>query len=143
MFGQGLTSGGANPRNSINAVRNFSAGAIGSLPAVEGHTPDSEPLPRCLLAQAEFEPTVAQLIPEAARRPGCPDCAAKRQVDARRDRWHRARIEFEYFSSSFRDHGHDPAGCDVIVCWENDRPDCPLEVVELRRVIEQLPTRPE
>jgi hypothetical protein len=22
-----------------------------------------------------------------------------------------------------RDHGHDPAGCDRIICWEHDWPD--------------------
>ena len=32
----------------------------------------------------------------------------------------RVRIEFEFVSSNFFRHGHDPAGCDMIVCWEND-----------------------
>ena len=67
-----------------------------------------------------------------------PDCEAKRCVDRRNERWQRVRIEFEFCSSNFRDHGHDPSGCDVIVCWEHDWPDCPLEVVELRRVINEL-----
>jgi hypothetical protein len=67
-----------------------------------------------------------------------PDCEAKRCVDRRRNRWQRVRIEFEYESSNFKDHGHDPAGCDVIVCWEHDWPECPLEVVDLRRVIDEL-----
>ncbi len=67
-----------------------------------------------------------------------PDCEAKRCVDRRNDRWQRVRIEFEFCSSNFRDHGHDPNGCDVIVCWQHDWPDCPLEVVELREVINDL-----
>ena len=67
-----------------------------------------------------------------------PDCEAKRCVDNRKNRWQRVRIEFEFYSSNFREHGHDPAGCDVIVCWEHNWPDCPLEVVELRSVIDQL-----
>jgi hypothetical protein len=67
-----------------------------------------------------------------------PDCEAKRCVDRRRDRWQRVRVEFEYRSRNFLEAGHDPAGCDVIVCWEHDWPDCPLEVVELRRVINDL-----
>src|SRR6266852_4761393 len=66
-----------------------------------------------------------------------PDCEAKRCVDSRQNRWQRVRVEFEFYSSNFKDHGHDPAGCDLIVCWEHDWPDCPLEVVELRRVIDQ------
>jgi hypothetical protein len=67
-----------------------------------------------------------------------PDCEAKRCVDARQNRWQRVRIEFEFYSSNFREHGHDLAGCDMIVCWEHDWSDCPLEVVELRSVIDQL-----
>jgi hypothetical protein len=67
-----------------------------------------------------------------------PDCEAKRCIDRRRDRWQRVRIEFEYRSRNFLEGGHDPAACDVIVCWEHDWPDCSLEVVELRRVIHNL-----
>jgi len=69
---------------------------------------------------------------------GYPDCEGKRCIDRRRNRWQRARIEFEYLSSNFRDHGHDPEQCDVIVCWEHNWPECPLEVIELRRVIDEL-----
>jgi hypothetical protein len=43
------------------------------------------------------------------------------------------RIEFEFESKSFVWHGHDAKECDLIVCWENNWPECPLEVVELRR----------
>ncbi len=67
-----------------------------------------------------------------------PDCEAKRCVDQRRQRWQRVRIEFEFRSSNFRDHAHDPIGCDLIVCWEHDWPECPLEVVELCSAIDHL-----
>jgi hypothetical protein len=69
---------------------------------------------------------------------GFPDCEAKRQVEA--GKWQRVRIEFEYESRNFRDHGHPPAGCDVIVCWRHNWPECPpeLEVVELRSVMATL-----
>lgn len=30
------------------------------------------------------------------------------------------RAEFEYLSSHFLAHEHDPKGCDLIICWEND-----------------------
>lgn len=67
-----------------------------------------------------------------------PDCEAKRQVGP--GRWQRVRIEFEFESRNFRDHGHRPDGCDVIVCWRHNWPDCPpnLEVVELASVIKTL-----
>lgn len=67
-----------------------------------------------------------------------PDCEAKRCIDRRNERWQRVRIEFEFRSRTFRDHGHDPAACDLIVCWEHNWPECPLEVVELRKVIDEL-----
>lgn len=69
---------------------------------------------------------------------GYPDCEAKRQVDA--GKWQRVRIEFEFESRNFRDHGHPPDGCDVIVCWRHNWPDCPphLEVLELSAVIQTL-----
>jgi hypothetical protein len=67
-----------------------------------------------------------------------PDCEAKRCVDSKGNRWQRVRIEFEFRSGNFKDHGHDPAACDMIVCWEHDWQECPLEVVELRSVIEEL-----
>lgn len=59
---------------------------------------------------------------------GFPDCIAYRAGA-------RVRIEFEYRSSSFAAHGHDPKKCDWIVCWIHDWPGHPkrLRVVELRR----------
>lgn len=73
-----------------------------------------------------------------AIQPSFPDCEAKRCVDSKRNRWQRVRIEFEYVSSNFRQHGHDPSQCDLIVCWEHDWNECPLEVLELRTVLNDL-----
>ncbi|MXW18321.1 MAG: hypothetical protein F4139_13355 [Gemmatimonadetes bacterium] len=67
-----------------------------------------------------------------------PDCEAKSLVDRKNDRWQRVRIEFEFRSRTFKDHGHDPAKCDLIVCWQHNWPECPLEVVELSTVIEEM-----
>jgi hypothetical protein len=69
---------------------------------------------------------------------GFPDCEAKRQIEP--GRWQRVRIEFEYESRNFRDHGHSPDGCDLIVCWRHNWTECPvqLEVLELRSVITTL-----
>lgn len=70
---------------------------------------------------------------------GFPDCEGKRRVSA--ERWERVRIEFEYRSRNFVRHQHDPKGCDLIVCWEHDWGECPLEVIELKSVIAGLPGR--
>jgi len=73
-----------------------------------------------------------------AMQAGYPDCEAKRQIAP--GKWQRVKIEFEYESRNFRDHGHAPDRCDIIVCWLHNWPDCPehLEVVELKDVIQQL-----
>jgi hypothetical protein len=67
-----------------------------------------------------------------------PDCEAMREVEP--GRWQLELIEFEYLSRNFLTHGHDPAGCDVIVCWEHNWPECPenLEVIELKKELEKL-----
>jgi hypothetical protein len=49
------------------------------------------------------------------------------------------KIEFEYRASTFVRHRHDSRECDMIVCWENDWPGCPIEVLELKQAIENLP----
>lgn len=41
--------------------------------------------------------------------------------------------EFEYKSSNFLYHGHDPRICDLIICWENDWEDCPLPVLDISK----------
>jgi len=41
------------------------------------------------------------------------------------------RAEFEYQSSNFLYHQHDCRECDIIICWENDRTDIPLPIIEL------------
>jgi hypothetical protein len=67
---------------------------------------------------------------------GFPDCEAKRQL--RPGVWQRVRIEFEYRSRSFFIHGHDPQLCDVIICWEHNWPECPIEVQELKSLLPRL-----
>jgi hypothetical protein len=74
--------------------------------------------------------------------PDFPDCEAKRRV-GKGEKTQRVQIEFEFKSSHYKDHGHPIYGCDVIVCWEHNWKDCPLEVIELKREIEGLRSRKE
>lgn len=67
---------------------------------------------------------------------GFPDCHGKRRVKG--NRWQTVRIEFEYQSRNFLVHGHDAVQCDLIVCWEHNWPECPLEVVCLKERIKVL-----
>jgi hypothetical protein len=72
-------------------------------------------------------------------KPGFPDCIARRFTGKG---WERCRVEFEFYASNFKDHKHEVEGCDLIVCWEDDWKDCPIEVVELKSVILELENEP-
>jgi len=65
-------------------------------------------------------------------RTGYPDCIAWIKAGGEEQQ---VRIEFEFQSRNFRQHKHDPAHCDWIVCWEHNWADCPehLKVIELRK----------
>jgi hypothetical protein len=65
--------------------------------------------------------------------PEFPDCEAMRLVEE--DRWQLVRIEFEYESRNFLKHMHDVKGCDVIICWRHNWPECPMEVLELKKAL--------
>lgn len=69
---------------------------------------------------------------------GFPDYEAKRQIS--RGQWQPVRVEFEYASKNFAEHGHDPTKCDVIVCWIHNWVECPddLEVLALSEIIKKL-----
>lgn len=41
------------------------------------------------------------------------------------------RVEFEFLSSNFVSHAHDPTKCDMIVCWQNDDEKNPMPTIEL------------
>jgi hypothetical protein len=72
-------------------------------------------------------------------KPGFPDCIARRFTGKG---WERISAEFEYRSSNFKNQHHDAKECDVIICWENTWPDCPIEVIELKDIIKSLPNKP-
>lgn len=67
-----------------------------------------------------------------------PDCEAMREVEA--GKWQRVKIEFEYASKNFQEHKHPLDGCDVIVCWIHNWPECPetIEVIELKKIVRAM-----
>jgi hypothetical protein len=72
-------------------------------------------------------------------KPGFPDCIGRRFIGKG---WERVTIEFEYQSLNFKQHGHDPKKCDIIICWEHNWKDCPIEVIELKSEILGLENYP-
>lgn len=56
--------------------------------------------------------------------------------------WERLRVEFEYCSSDFKQHGGEPDRCDLLICWEHDWAGCPVEVIELRDRIREMENWP-
>lgn len=65
-----------------------------------------------------------------------PDCEATRVERGGNIR--KVQIEFEYKSKDFVTHGHDPNGCDVIICWEDNwkenRP-AHIEILDLSKEV--------
>lgn len=45
--------------------------------------------------------------------------------------------EFEFRSSNYQAHKHPLKGCDLIICWENDWKDSPIEILELKQVVKK------
>ena len=66
---------------------------------------------------------------------GFPDVEAMREVGP--NKCQKVNLELEYESKNFLAHMHPLDGCDGIVCWIDNWPECPLEVIELRSVIRQ------
>lgn len=62
---------------------------------------------------------------------GFPDAEGLRTMSE--NRLQRVKIEFEFESRNFLYHGHDSTLCDLIICWEDNWPESPLEVIELRK----------
>ena len=77
-----------------------------------------------------------------------PDCLAWRIEDDGTKT--KVRIEFELYASNFRIHGHDPTGCDLIICWEDDLAGFNVPRLALRPIAEvtnppiiSLPIKPK
>ncbi len=52
--------------------------------------------------------------------------------------WNSCRAEFEFRSSNFKLHKHDPNKCDLIICWEHDWQECPKEVICLKDRVKEF-----
>jgi len=72
-------------------------------------------------------------------KPGFPDCIGRRFVGKG---WERVAIEFEYQSKNFLQHSHDSKKCDLIICWEHNWKECPIEVIELKTEIMNMENNP-
>lgn len=67
---------------------------------------------------------------------GFPDCEAMQEIEP--GRCQRKKIEFEFQSRNFLAHMHPLDGCDLIVCWEHNWIESPIEVLELKSAVEEL-----
>lgn len=69
-------------------------------------------------------------------RSGFPDALLRRKN--MKGRWTSCKAEFEYRSSNFKIHSHDLEQCDLIICWEHDWKDCPIEVLSLKDTVQRF-----
>ena len=69
-----------------------------------------------------------------------PDCEVMREIEP--EKWQPQKLEFEYESRNFLLHLHPVDGCDGIICWKHNWPECPLEVLELSTMTWHRPKSP-
>ena len=67
-----------------------------------------------------------------------PDCEARRKLQTQRERYEKCLIEYEFSSGDYKKHRHTDVGCDLIVCWQHNWLECPIEVLELESAIRKL-----
>jgi len=67
---------------------------------------------------------------------GFPDAFGRRKIG--RTEYEPVDIEFEFRSLDFKNHQHDPNQCDIVVCWEHNWKECPIEVIELKKALAKL-----
>jgi len=71
-----------------------------------------------------------------AIRPQFPDAQLARRDE--NEKYKDIRAEFEFKSSQFKLHGHNLNQCDLIICWEHDWKESPIEVLELQSEVNKL-----
>lgn len=74
-----------------------------------------------------------------ANRSAFPDCEARRKQPGTREAFVKCLIEYEFASAEYRRHKHPSTGCDLVVCWQHDWAECPIEVLELKTAVRSLP----
>jgi len=67
---------------------------------------------------------------------GFPDAFGRRKIG--KTEYEPVEIEFEFKSIDFKNHKHDPNQCDIIVCWEHNWKECPIEVIEMKCALAKL-----
>jgi len=67
---------------------------------------------------------------------GFPDAFGRRKIG--KAGYEPVNIEFEFKSLDFKTHGHDSSKCDIIICWEHNWPECPIEVIEMKSALAKL-----
>ena len=65
-----------------------------------------------------------------------PDALLRRRNQ--KGNWNSCKAEFEFKSSSFKYHKHNPRQCNLIICWEHDWQDCPIEVISLKEKVKEF-----
>jgi hypothetical protein len=67
---------------------------------------------------------------------GFPDGEGFREVEP--GRWQLKKLEFELESRNYIAHGHPVGRAHILVCWKHNWPECPMEVIELRKVVGEI-----
>jgi hypothetical protein len=122
------------PEEGFNRIENVQVHETGGILGVRGIVYEPINEPGVILLFAALCHDLGFMI--EGIRSSFPDALLRRRNA--KGKWNSCRAEFEFKSSSFRLHKHDPRRCDLIICWENDWNDCPVEVIALKEAIKRF-----
>ncbi|MBN1830440.1 MAG: winged helix-turn-helix domain-containing protein, partial [Deltaproteobacteria bacterium] len=109
------------PEEGFNKIENIQIHETGSILGVRGIVYEPINEQGVILLFAALCHDLGFMI--EAIRSAFPDALLRRRNP--KGTWNSCRAEFEFKSSSFKSHKHDPKLCDLIICWDHDWPDCP------------------
>jgi hypothetical protein len=123
-----IENGNITPEEGFNKIENIQAHETGGILGVRGivYEPINEQGVILLFAALCHD---LDFMIEAIRS-SFPDALLRRKNI--KGSWNSCKAEFEFKSSNFRLHKHNPDQCDLVICWDHDWPDCPVEVLCLK-----------
>ncbi|MBN2381329.1 winged helix-turn-helix domain-containing protein [bacterium] len=122
------------PREGFNRIANIQIHETGDILGVRGIVYEPINEQGVILLFAALCHDLGFMI-EAIRN-AFPDALLRRRNA--KGTWNSCKAEFEYKSSNFKSHKHDPNQCDLIICWEHDWQDCQKEVLCLKELANEF-----
>ena len=127
-------SEGITPEEGFNKIENIQIHETGGILGVRGIVYEPINEQGVILLFAALCHDLGFMIESI--RSSFPDALLRRKNN--KGTWNSCRAEFEFKSSSFKLHKHNQNQCDLVICWEHDWIDSPVEVLCLKEIIAKI-----